>query len=217
MIGATSRRTVRCGSAVFTAALLGVLPFAQVQASTIAVFSWVQNSGSGPQPESGSLTLTLPGTITTNQFSSPGATFAEVTGFNYTFSSGVSVNLSNLTGVPTITTPPDAWATATVGPTTVGGTGLGTTDLITGFVFSGPSSLKISESQGTLTNIALASNQINPAAGGVANDSGWWELTSLRTTTVPVPPALGLLLSGLGVLATAFRRRIDTPHSPAVV
>lgn len=192
------RRRVRNG--MIGATVLTLAPFVTAEASTLAQFEWVDSSGS---TGSGSLTLSLPGTITTPQFTVANATFSEVTAFNYTFSSGLSVGLTDLT-VHTFSTTPASWTTTTITSSTVGGSGIGDTDLTTGFIFSGSNNLKIAESQGTLFNIQVDNNQINPATGGVANDFGYWKLESL--TTVPLPAALPLLLSGLGMIAMRRRR-----------
>jgi hypothetical protein len=189
-------------------AVLAVLPLVQAQADTIATFNWVENSGSGSQAESGSLTLELPGTESNPfavGFTQASTTAApDLTALNYTFSNGTTIGLSNLTsfvftnssGSP-ITS--GSWATTTSGH---GGFGVGTTDLITGFVFSDASGQKIAESLSSTSTLGLASNQMN----GV-NDSGYWKLNSL--TSVPLPAGLPLLLSGLGVLGAMRRRRAD--------
>ena len=191
-------RRVRNG--IIGAAVLTLAPFVTAEASTLAQFEWVDSSGS---TGSGSLTLSLPGTITTPQFTVANATFSEVAGFSYTFSSGLSVDLADLT-VNTFSTTPASWTTTTITSSTVGGSGIGDTDLTTGFIFSGSNNLKIAESQGTLFNIQVANNLINPASGGVANDFGYWKLESL--TPVPLPAGLPLLLSGLGIVAMRRRR-----------
>lgn len=200
------RRSI--GGGLFAATVLAVLGFARAEASTVAVFTWVEASGSGSGAESGTLDLTLPGTITSSQFSvataSAGAAFADITSLQFKFSSGISISLSNITS-DTFSSATPTWATATVTNTTVGGTGLGTTDLITGFTLAGASSLKLAEAQSMLTNIQAVSAQINPASGGVANDSGYWKLQSL--TPVPLPAAMPLLLSGIAGLGALVRRR----------
>jgi hypothetical protein len=191
-------RTVRMG--ILCAAALALAPFVRAEASTLAQFEWVDASGS---TGSGNLEISLPGTITTPQFDIGNATFSQITGFDYTFSSGLTVNLADLTG-HTFSETPASWTTTTVTSTTVGGSGIGDSDLTTGFVFSGGNNLKIAESQGTLFNIQVANNLINPASGGVSNDFGYWKLESL--TPVPLPAALPLLLSGLGMIAMRRRR-----------
>ncbi len=190
----------RLRNGIIGAAVLLLAPFASAEASTLAQFEWVDSSGS---TGSGSLALSLPGTITTPQFTVANATFSEVSGFKYTFSSGLSVDLADLT-VNTFSTTPASWTTTTITSSTVGGSGIGDTDLTTGFIFSGSNNLKIAESQGTLFNIQVANNLINPASGGVSNDFGYWKLESL--TPVPLPAGLPLLLSGLGMIAMRRRR-----------
>jgi hypothetical protein len=192
------RRCIRNG--ILGAAVLTLAPFVTAEAATVAQFEWVDSSGS---TGSGALTLALPGTITTPQFTVANATFSQVTGFDYTFSSGLSVDLADLT-VHTFSTTPASWTTTTITSSTTGGSGIGDTDLTTGFIFSGSNNLKIAESQGTLFNIQVANNLINPASGGVSNDFGYWKLESL--TPVPLPAALPLLLSGLGMIAMRRRR-----------
>jgi hypothetical protein len=202
----------RCsiGRGLLATTLLVALCFARAEASTVAAFTWVEATGSGSGAESGTLDLLLPGTITSSQFSvataSASAAFADITSLQFTFSSGIAINLSNITS-DTFTSATPTWATATVTNTTVGGTTLGTTDLITGFTLKGASSLKLAEAQSTLTNIQSVSAQINPASGGVANDSGYWELQSLTPIVVPLPAALPLLLSGIAGLGAIVRRR----------
>jgi hypothetical protein len=186
---------------ILAAAALVAIPCVQAEAATLATFDWVDADGS---TGSGMLAIALPGSVTSPQFDISGASFSDVQSFEYTFSSGLTVDRSDLTS--TVFNPtPASWTTTTITPTTVGGSAVGDTDLTTGFVFSGANNLKIAESQGMMFNIQVANNLINPASGGVANDFGYWKLESL--TPVPLPAALPLLLSGLGLFGAARRRK----------
>ena len=191
----------RLCNGIFAAAVLVTVPFVRAEASTLATFDWVDASGS---TGSGTLAISLPGAVTSPQFNIGGASFSQVTDFDYTFSSGLTVSLAELTS-NTFNPTPASWTTTTITSTTVGGSAVGDTDLTTGFIFGGANNLKIAESQGTLFNIQVANNLINPASGGVSNDFGYWKLESL--TPVPVPAALPLLLSGLGLIRVTRRRR----------
>ena len=191
----------RLGKGILVAAALAIVPSLRAEAATLASFEWVDASGS---TGSGMLSISLPGTVTAPQFAIGGASFSQVKGFDYTFSSGLSVDLANLTS-STFNPTPGSWTTSTITSTTVGGSAVGDTDLTTGFTFSGANNLKIAESQGTLFNIQVANNLINPASGGVSNDFGYWKLESL--TPVPLPAALPLLLAGLGMIGVVRRRR----------
>src|ERR1700685_2395073 len=71
---------------------------------TVVTFDWVSTSyttaDTHPVTPSGSLTLTLPGTITTQTFDTGNlgaAAITDITAFSYTFSDGLSVGLSDLT------------------------------------------------------------------------------------------------------------------------
>jgi hypothetical protein len=190
----------RLRNGILAAAVLLTVPLARAEATTFAAFEWVNAFGS---TGSGALELSLPGIVTNPQFDIPGASFAEVVGFEYTFSNGLNFDIPNLTS-HTFNPTPASWATATITSTTVGGSGIGDTDLITGFVFSGAGNLKIAESQGTLSNIQVANNQVNLGVGAIGNDFGYWKLVSLRP--VPLPAAMPLLLSALGMFGLARLR-----------
>jgi hypothetical protein len=119
-----------------TGVLVGLLTLsAQASASMLASFNWVDLSHSAGTMPIGSLTLTLPDTITTQTFDTGTLTQAQarsmLTGFAYTFSNGLSIGLADLT---TFTfSLPVHWATSNADH---GGFGTGV-DLITGFQFSG--------------------------------------------------------------------------------
>ena len=203
----TSRKrgALRLRNGIFVAAVLVTAPFVRAEASTLATFEWVDASGS---TGSGALAISLPGMVTNPQFNITGASFSDITDFDYTFSSGLTVSLADLTS-HTFNPTPASWTTSTITSTTTGGSAVGDTDLTTGFIFGGADNLKIAESQGTLFNIQVANNLINPASGGVSNDFGYWKLESL--TPVPLPAALPLLLSGLGLIGAARRRWKASP------
>jgi hypothetical protein len=213
---------------IFAAVLLATgLPFA-AQAD-ILEFTWVPISGTGSTAvESGSLQLTVPDTIgapstftTSNAGSSPGA-LAQITGFNYTFSTStgsipLSVSLADLNlAQSTVTASASSYTWRTSNQVTPAGSTLGYY-LITGFtlkgskVFAGDpraANFQIANPAGLLTNVALDSNNVTPFTAGAAVDSGYWKLTSV--STVPVPAALWLLGSGLaGLGGLARRRRAD--------
>jgi len=199
-----------------TSVLVGLLAVSvQASASMLASFNWVDLSHSSGVTPVGSLSLTLPDTITTQTFDTGTLTQAQalsmLTGFAYTFSNGLSIGLADLT---TFTfSPPIHWATSNADH---GGFGTGV-DLITGFQFSGSKSFpgdprapiyNITMSAGLPSNVTQANNQLTPFAGqGTAsNDFGYWKLTSLAP--VPLPAALPLLLSGLA-LTGALRAKVS--------
>jgi hypothetical protein len=199
---------------VLAIGVLAILPMMQAQADTIATFSWVENSGSGGNAESGSMTLDLPGSVSAPfavGFTQAGTTTApDLTALSYTYSNGTTINLANLTsfvftnssGNPISSA---SWASTAAGH---GGFGVGTADLITGFIFSDASGQKIAEPLSLTSSLGLASNQMN----GV-NDSGYWQLASL--TPVPLPAGLPMLLCSLGALGAMRRRRTDILPMPA--
>jgi hypothetical protein len=165
-----------------------------------------------PVTPSGSLTLTLPGTITTQTFDTGNlgaAAISDITAFTYTFSDGLSVGLSSSDS----TTPAG-------GPTGI--------YLISGFTLSGkktypPSGsglapFPIANTAGLPTNVALDANTLTPQAsqGTASNDAGYWELASLtEESTVPLPPGLPLLLTGVAALGLLLRQRDSLTASPA--
>jgi len=200
----------RARNRILTLATLLAVPFSQAEATTLATFEWVDAFGS---TGSGMMAISLHDPAPTgNEFVVGQAKFSDITQFHYTFSSGLTVNLLDLTS-HAFNPAQAAWTTTTVKANTTGGSAIGDTDLTTGFTFSGANNLKIANSQGTLFNIQVANNLINPGSGGVANDFGYWKLDSL--TPVPLPAALPLLLAGLGALGVA-RRRSSTANQGKV-
>jgi len=80
---------------------LAAASLTQIHANTLATFTWVENKGSRTHAESGTLSLTLPGSVTAlfsvpftqvSQSSAP-----DLTESSYTFSDGTSLALSGLT------------------------------------------------------------------------------------------------------------------------
>jgi len=202
------------------------------EASTIDTFTWVSTAAvGGSTTPSGTLTLTLPsitsgsaaGTFTSSNASSALAA-AEITGFNFTFSDGLSVGLADLTApvAPAagseVVNAPYTWATSNNLAPIVGTTPTGYY-LITGFALSGyknypPSgsglaNFSIATAAGLLTNVGPSSAGITPQAsqGVAANDAGYWLLNSSVTTPVPLPATAWLLLGGLAGLGLVRRQR----------
>ena len=183
-------------------------------AATVATFNWVPAT---PASASGSLTLSLPDTITTPTFNtgnlgSTAAAQAAITGLTYTYSNGLSVGLADLT---TWSIPGNDFATSNSVTPAFGPLGI---YLISDFTLTGSkvfpgdaraATFKLANAEGSANLVAYASNQMTPFAGqGVAaNDAGYWRLSSFTTTPVPLPAAAWLLVSGAGVLAGFARRR----------
>jgi hypothetical protein len=181
---------------VITTGILGVtLPVARAKADTLATFEWVEDSGSGTLAESGTLVIDLPGTVTATTFADGNASLGSIKSLSYTFSSGTTITLGNVTS----SIFSGQWETSNAAATG----GSGAPDLVSEFLLFGttPTQLNLVEAQGSATNVQPASYQYN----GV-NDSGVWQLESL--TPVPLPAGLPLLLSGLGLLGMNFRRPI---------
>jgi hypothetical protein len=204
---------------------------------TVVTFDWVSTSyttaDAHPVTPSGSLTLTLPGTITTQTFDTGNlgaAAISDITAFTYTFSDGLSVGLSDLTSPVSpatgkITVSSDTWESSDTVSPAGGPTGI---YLISGFNFSGkktfppPSSglapFQIANTAGLPTNVALDSNTLTPQAsqGSASTDAGYWELASFtEESTVPLPRGLPLLLTGLVALGLLLRRPGSLAALPA--
>jgi hypothetical protein len=201
-------------------AILACLPLAAAQASTIVTFDWVSTSASGGSTvPNGMLALTLPGTITTQTFDSgnlgsSALAGADITGFSFEYSDGLTVGLSNLTSRTVSPEKTGDWAWYTSDSVTPSGGPTGFY-LITGFQLAGSkvfpgdpraANFSIANTAGQLTLIAPDSNGITPFAGqGVASsDAGYWELASIQT--VPLPATLWLFASGIAGLGRWARK-----------
>ena len=220
----------RLRKAIGITVLAVALP-AAAQASVVATFDWVPISENPAAAQttvpSGTLQLTLSaftlgGPTTPPNFgpyyaSGPAAT-ANITGFSYTAANGLTVGLSNLT-VESLNPPATIWATSGLDtpatgpqaptPPTAG------YYLITGFNLSGTASqgspFQIANNLGTAgamfaNGIGNGTNTFNmgPSAPAIT-DGGYWKLASV--SSVPLPAALPLLLSGLAGLGVFARRR----------
>jgi len=196
-------------------------------ATTVATFDWVSTSSSGGvATPTGSLTLSLPDSITTQTFNtgnlgSSASALALLTGFSYTFGNGLSVGLTNL-NLASSSVNPAQWITSYSTNTNGAATGF---YLLAGFqltgskVFAGDpraATFQLSNSAGIQNGpsgpsiIGAASNNMTPFVGAPTVDAGYWRMTSFQTgvSPVPLPAALPLLLSGLlGFGGVAWRKR----------
>jgi hypothetical protein len=215
-------------STVVLAAVGGVAGLSSLaaNATTVATFSWVSTSSSGGVvTPSGTLTLSLPDTITTQTFDtgtlgSSSAAFAMLTGLSYTYGNGLSIGLADVTSK---SINPIKWYTSATTNTNGASPGPGVY-LLAGFQLSGSkvfagdpraAIFTLGDSAGTQnlpgpSILGPGSNGLTPFVGPATSDAGYWQLTNFQTgvSAVPVPAALPLLISGLaGVGGMLARRR----------
>jgi len=119
------------GVAIAMGILAVAAPLAQAKADTLATFEWVKDSGSGTDPESGILVIDLPGTVTASTFTDGPASLASIKSLSYTFSSGTTVTLANVTSSTFV----GQWETSNANATG----GSGAPDLISEFILDGTS------------------------------------------------------------------------------
>ncbi len=226
-----TRQVVIC-AALLAAALLPAF----AHADTIVTFDWVSGTPTPENPTSaasvtpgGTLTLDVSSFALTGTANPPNlgqyyasggnAATVSIVGLNYEFADGAKVSLSNVTSmsVGSTTTP---WQTS--GLVIPGGVAGGTAAnyyLISGFTLSGTANganFQIGNVAGTAgatfaNGVANGGNSFNgTAAYPAVTDGGYWQLASV--TTVPLPAALPLLLSGLGMTGLFGRRRRLEPR-----
>jgi hypothetical protein len=198
--------------------------------ATTATFSWVSTSfvtaQTPPTTPTGTLTLTLPDSITTQTFDTgvlvggSNAAFDMITAFSYTFSDGLTATLSSLNRAASSISPakwytsvsfdPDGAGTAPTGIYLISGF---TLTSVTGAFAGGTAQFANSAgTQGPPSSVGAEANTITPTfPPWSSNDAGYWRLTSFSAPTVPLPAALPLLISGLGALGgmVARRRRVS--------
>jgi hypothetical protein len=201
--------------------------------ATTVTFEWINSSWTTAQSPvtvpSGTLTLTLPDSITTQTFStanlgSGAAALAMITAFSYTASDGITIGLANVNmGTSQITTPAgpqtqNAWYTSNLVDPADGPAGVTPIGyyLLTGFILRGNiagGTFQIANpagTQGPPSNVALAGNTVTPTfPPWSSNDAGYWRMTSFDANVVPLPAALPLLVTSLAALGglARFRRR----------
>lgn len=187
---------------------------------------------SGPSTATGSITLNItPWALTSisgnglgpNYYTSGGAAVtATITALSYTFGNGVSVDLADLStttiGVPNSGAPPEGtiWATSAMDtPATGAQAPSAPTEgyyLVTQFAVSGTvdgMGFMLGNNTGTAganygNGIGAGGNNYGTNPTGIS-DGGYWELAP--ASVVPLPPALLLLLSGLGLMVCVAGRK----------
>jgi hypothetical protein len=225
--GVARRKRLLPLAAVATAAL----PLA-AHASVIETFDWVPISEDPTSAQTttahGTLQLTLSSWALTGTSDPPNfgpyyasgndAATVNITGLSYTAANGLTATLSEVTSesVRSTTTP---WETSgLVTPAAGGQSPKGTPTqgyyLISGFTVSGKtaqgSPFMIANNLGTagatFSNGVPNGDATFNAAGSIPaiEDGGYWEFVS--ATTVPLPPGLALLVSGLGLMFWLMRR-----------
>jgi PEP-CTERM motif len=205
------------------------LPMA-ANASIIETFVWVPGTQTPENPTSadtttpsGMLQLSFTSFALTTPTGNPNlgpyytsstSQTATITAFSYTAGDGLSVNLSNITASSEHLT--TTWDTsAVVKPLNAASSGY---YLVNAFSFSGTTSqgsaFMMANAAGTAganyaNGVGNGDNTFNATTGSpvipAITDGGYWELQSV--TTVPLPAALPLLLSGIGAIGAMARRR----------
>ncbi len=201
-------------------------------ATVVATFTWVpigENPPAQITTPGGTLQLTLSSFNQTGvsnppnfgpYFASGAATIADITAFSYTAGNGLTVSLADVTARSLQGT---VWATSGLDIPASGAQAPSAPTqgnyLISAFTLSGTtaqgSSFMIANNVGTAgamyaNGIGNGTNTFNAASAIPAiTDSGYWKLASM--TSVPLPAALPLLLSGItGLMLFARRRRVES-------